>query len=571
MHVATTRRHYKDKVYETHLLRRSFRDAQGRPRNETLANLSHLPATTIEAIRRSLKGEPLVGADEAFTIERSLPHGHVAAVAAVARRLGLPKLLGPACRQRDLAFALIIARVCRPGSKLATSRWWDDTTLATDLSVADASTDEIYVAMDWLGARQEPIERQLADRHLSDGGLVYYDLSSSYVEGRHCELAALGYSRDGRRGKLQITYGLTCDPEGRPVAVEVFTGNTGDPTAFTAAVAGVRERFGLERVVMVGDRGMITDARIRALKELGGIGWITALRAPAIKSLAESGHLQLSLFDQADLAEITHPDYPDERLVVCRNPALARERARKRTELLAATEAELDKIVTAVEAGRLTDPAKIGLRVGRVVNRYKMAKHFDLDITHGRFVYTRRADTIEAEAALDGVYVVRTSVTPQTLDAAAVVVAYKNLKHVERDFRSLKTVDLELRPIHHRLEQRVRAHVLICMLAGYLVWHLRRAWAPICFTDEQPPDPTTDPVGPATRSDAALAKISRRTTGHRQPAHSLATLLDHLATLTRNRIRFADSDTVIDKLAQPTDLQRQAFDLLDAPIPLRIG
>ena len=571
MHVATTRRHYKDKVYETHLLRRSFRDAQGRPRNETLANLSHLPATTIEAIRRSLKGEPLVGADEAFTIERSLPHGHVAAVAAVARRLGLPKLLGPACRQRDLAFALIIARVCRPGSKLATSRWWDDTTLAADLSVADASTDEIYGAMDWLGARQEPIEQKLADRHLSDGGLVYYDLSSSYVEGRHCELAALGYSRDGRRGKLQITYGLTCDPEGRPVAGEVFTGNTGDPTAFTAAVAGVRERFGLQRVVMVGDRGMITDARIRALKELGGIGWITALRAPAIKSLAESGHLQLSLFDQADLAEITHPDYPDERLVVCRNPALARERARKRTELLAATEAELDKIVTAVEAGRLTDPAKIGLRVGRVVNRYKMAKHFDLDISHGRFVYTRRAEAIETEAALDGVYVVRTSVTPQTLDAAAVVVAYKNLKHVERDFRSLKTVDLELRPIHHRLEQRVRAHVLICMLAGYLVWHLRRAWAPICFTDEQPPDPTTDPVGPASRSDAALAKISRRTTGHGQPAHSLATLLDHLATLTRNRIRFADSDAVIDKLAQPTDLQRQAFDLLDAPIPLRIG
>lgn len=571
MHVATTRRHYKERVYETHLLRRSFRDEQGRPRNETLANLSHLPAETIEAIRRSLKGESLVAAGEAFVIERSLPHGHVAAVAALARRLGLPGLLGPACRQRDVAFALILARVCRPGSKLATSRWWTDTTLAADLGVEGASTDEIYGAMDWLVARQQPIEAELARRHLSAGGLVYYDLSSSYVEGRHCELAALGYSRDGKRGKLQICYGLTCDGQGRPVAVEVFKGNTGDPTAFQSAVRQVRDRFGLDRVVMVGDRGMITDARIRALKQLGGIGWITALRAPSIQKLAESGHLQLSLFDDTNLAEITHPDYPNERLVVCRNPALAAERARKRGELLAATEAELDKIVAAVAAGRLKDPAKIGLRVGKVVNRYKMAKHLELDITDGHFAYRRRTDAIEVEAALDGIYVIRTSVEPDTLDTPTVVVAYKNLKFVERDFRSLKTVDLDLRPIHHRREQRVRAHVLICMLAAYLVWHLRHAWAPICFTDEQPPDPTLDPIGPATRSPAALSKASRRAIPDGQPAHSLATLLDHLATLTRNRVRYRDTDVVIDKLAQPTDLQRSAFELLDAPIPLRIG
>lgn len=567
MHVATTRRHYKDKVYETHLLRRSFRDDQGRPRNETLANLSHLPVETIEVIRRSLKGESFVPAGEAFTIERSLPHGHVAAVAAMAKGLGLAKLVGPSCRERDVALALVVARVCRPGSKLATTRWWADTTLAVDLDLGGVSTDEVYAAMDWLVGQQASIERGLASRHLSDGGLVYYDLSSSYVEGRHCELAALGYSRDGKRAKPQISYGLTCDPEGRPVAVEVFSGNTADPAAFNSAAEAVRDRFGLDRVVMVGDRGMITSARIRMLQELGGIDWITALRAPAVRKLAESGDLQLSLFDEANLAEIIHPDYPDERLVACRNPALAGERARKRHELLAATETELGKVAAAVAAGRLKDPAKIGMRVGRVVNRYKMAKHFELDISEGQFTYRRLWDRIDQEAALDGIYIIRTSLPTERLDSAQTVTAYKNLANVERNFRSLKTVDLELRPIHHRLADRVRAHVLICMLAAYLVWHLRQAWAPLCFTDEQPPQ-RHDPVAPAQRSPQALTKAStqRTTTGH--PAHNLATLLDHLATLTGNQIRFTGTTITIHKLAEPTPLQQKAFELLNKPIPL---
>ena len=569
MHVATTRRHYKDKVYETHLLRRAFRDEQGRARNETLANLSHLPPETIELIRRSLRGERFVPAGERFVIERSLPHGHVAAVAALAHTLGLPALLGPACRERALAFALVVARVCRPGSKLATTRWWEDTTLAADLALEGVHTDEVYAAMDWLLARQAAIERQLAARHLAEGGLVYYDLSSSYLEGRHCELAALGYSRDGKRGKPQICYGLTCDPEGRPVAVEVFPGNTADPTAFTAAVTAVRERFGLQRVVMVGDRGMITSARIAMLRELGGLDWITALRAPQIKQLAESGPLQLSLFDERHLAEISHPDYPGERLVACRNPALAAERARKRAELLAATEAELERIATAVAAGRLKDAARIGVRVGKVVNRYQVAKHFALDIAEGRFTYARRQEEVAREAALDGVYVIRTSVAAEVLDAPAVVTAYKQLARVERDFRSLKSVDLELRPIHHRLGDRVRAHVLVCVLAAYLTWHLRRAWAPLCFTDEAPPE--RDPVAPAQRSASAQEKAATRRTAEGEHAHSLQTLLAHLATLTRNRVRFADIEVTVDQLAQPTPLQRRAFELLECPIPLRIG
>ena len=441
MHVVTTRRHYKDRTYETHLLRRSYR-AEGKVKNETLANLSHLPAETIEVIRRSLQGETFVAAGETFAITRSRPHGHVAAVAALARRLGLPALLGPAGAERDLAFALIIARVCQPGSKLATVRWWADTTLAPDLGLDGVDTDAVYQAMDWLLARQPAIEARLADRHLEPGGLVLYDVSSSWLEGRTCPLAAFGHSRDGRRGKPQITYGLLTDAEGRPVAVNVFAGNTSDPTAFAETVATVTDRFGLDRMVVVGDRGMITSARIAALRERGGVDWITALRAPTIRKLVDDGAVQLSLFDETNLAEVAHPDYADERLVVCRNPALAADRARKRAELLAATDAELDKISRAVTAGRLKDAGKIGVRVGRVLNRFKMGKHYRLDIDHGRFAYSHDTANIATEAALDGVYVIRTSVTAERLNGPGVVEAYTAL--VDRYRRLIYSIPVRL-------------------------------------------------------------------------------------------------------------------------------
>jgi Transposase DDE domain len=571
VHVVTTRRHYKDKVYETTLLRRTYREA-GKVKNETVGNLSHLPPEAIQAIRQILKGEQLVTASSRAEVARSLPHGHVGLVWAVARQLGLPGLLGPAGPKRDLALALIIARVVRPGSKLATTRWWADTTLAHDLGVTEASTDEVYQAMDWLVERQDQIERTLAGRHLQPGGLAYYDLSSSYVEGHHCQLAARGYSRDQKVGKDQIEYGLLTDPQGRPVAVEVFAGNTGDPAAFQAVVTTVRERFGLEELVLVGDRGMITSARVAALRELGGMGWITCLRAAAIKQLAEQGAVQLGLFDQTDLAEVSHPDFPGERLVCCRNPALAAERARKRAELLAATQVELDKVARLVQGGKLAGPAKIGVRVGKVLGKFKVAKHFTLDIADGHFAYTRRQDQIDAEAALDGIYIIRTSVAADRLDTAGVVSAYKRLANVERDFRSLKTIDLQLRPIHHHLAGRVRAHVLVCMLAAYLVWHLRRALAPLTFTDEAPPQ-RPDPVAPAHRSTQAAAKASRRQLPDGTSPHSFQTLLEHLATLTRNRLHFTDPSgrqATAELLATPTPLQRRAFELVDAPIPLTL-
>jgi len=569
MHVATTTRRYKGRVYETHLLRRSVRDGD-KVRKETLANLSHLAPDVIDVIRRSLKGETFVSADDTFEIRRSLAHGHVAAVWAQAKTSGLDKLVGPPGPERDLVMGLIVARVCRPGSKLATTRWWTDTTLAVDLGIGEASTDDVYAAMDWLAERQDTIEQRLAKRHLTPGGMVLVDLSGSYVEGRCNELAARGYSRDGKKGKAQITYGLITDQAGRPVAVEVFPGNTADPTSFVATVTKIRERFGLSEVVMVGDRGMITQARIDDLKTLPGAGWVTALRAPAIRKLADQGAIQLSLFDETDLAEITSPDYPDERLVVCRNPALAVERARKRRELLQATDTALDKIVAAVQAGRLKDAAVIGIRVGRVVNKYKMAKHYDLDIGEAAFTYRHKHEAIDAEAALDGIYVIRTSIDADRLNPGEVVEAYKRLRLVEAQFRSLKTVDLHLRPIHHRREQRVRAHVFICMLAAYLVWHLRRAWAELCFTDEDPPDHTTTPVAKAERSPAAQHKASTRTTTNGDAAHSFETLLNHLATLTRNTVTFGDTDVTIDKLAEPTELQRRAFNLIDAAMPTKL-
>jgi hypothetical protein len=580
MHVAkiTTKRVDKSgqpREYVSHLLRRTYRDGTS-VKHETLANLTPLPQSAIDAVRASLAGKALVVAGEGLEVTGSLPHGHVAAVHAQAKALGLPGLLGPEGRDRDIALALIIARVCRPGSKLATTRWWTDTTLAADLGVADASTDEVYAAMDWLAGRQDGIEARLVRTHLLAGAanpdrLALFDLSSSWVTGRHCPLAARGYSRDGKKGLPQIEYGLLTDPAGRPVAVRVFPGNTADPTAFTTIVQAVKDTFKLSDMVMVGDRGMITSARVAELRDFGGFGWVTALRAPAIAALAaDDGPLQMSLFDQTNLAEISHPDYPGERLVACRNPALATERARKRLALLEATDPELAKIVAAVTAGRLGGAGKIGIRVGKVVGRYKMAKHYILDITDDTFAFTRNQDHITAEAALDGIYIIRTTVPVEQMDAAKVVATYKSLARVERDFRSIKSIDLDLRPIHHWTEPRVRAHVLMCMLASCLTWHLRQAWAPLTFTDEQRPEPA-DPVAPAQRSHAADHKAATKTITDDLPAISFTALLGHLATLTRNHLRVAGHDeSGFDLLSIPTPTQRRAFELLGAPIPLTL-
>ncbi len=562
--MTTQRRHYtgkdgQERVYETHLLRRSWRE-DGKVRNETVANLSRLPAETIELIRRSLAGERFIPASAGARVARSLPHGHAAAVHAMARKLGFPALLGPPGPERDLAYALIVSRVIRPASKLSTAAWWDDVTLGADLGVAGASTDDIYAAMDWLVSRQDDIERQLARRHLREGGIAMFDLSSSWVEGSHCELAAYGYSRDGKRGKAQIEYGLLTDRQGRPVAVRVFAGNTGDPKTFPEAVDAVRGTFALEQMVMVGDRGMITSARIKELRKLEGMAWITCLRGPAIKKLmAGAGPLQLSLFDEQDLAEITSPDYPDERLIACRNPLLAAERARKREDLLAATEADLAKITARVQAGRLKDPDKIGVAAGKVINKRKVAKHFTLDISQGQLSWQRDQAAIGAEAATDGIYVIRTPVPAATLDAPSAVAAYKDLANLERDFRHMKADDLDLRPIWHRLEDRVKAHVLICTLACYLIWHLRQAWAPLTFTDEHPPA-RANPVAPARRSAAASAKAARKTGPGSQPIRSFRDIIDHLATLTRNDLRY--DQATIPALAEPTPDQRRAFDLI---------
>ena len=587
MHVARIRSGYTDKEgqrreYESRYLRRTYRDG-GKVRHETLANLSGLPEAVTASIEAALKGTALVPAARAVTILRSLPHGHVAAVHAMAVKLGLPALLGPACPERDLALALVISRVVAPASKLSTLTWRDDTTLGADLGTAAASAGRIYAAMDWLEHRQDAIEAKLAARHLAPAvnpsKMALFDLSSSWLEGRCCPLAARGYSRDGRKGKLQIEYGLLTDPSGRPVAVRVFPGNTGDPGAFTAIVKVVRDKFGLAKMVMVGDRGMITSARIQAMNQRDDgtqrpdadtCEWITALRAPAIKKLmADDGPLQLSLFDQQDLAEITSPDFPGERLIACRNPVLAADRARTREDLLAATEKLLAPLITRVRSGRLQGAGDIGVEAGKVISTYKTAKHFEVTITDTSLAIERRQDRIDAEAALDGFYVLRTPVPADELDAAAVVTAYKNLKYVERDFRHIKSDDLDLRPVSRRLGERVRAHVLICMLACYLTWHLRRAWAPLTFTGQDPPA-QDNPVTPARRSARAQAKASGQHDPAGRPHHSFRGLIEHLATLTRNQVRFAGTRTTVPVLTEPTSTQREAFDLIGAPIPLTI-
>lgn len=555
--------------YRRHLLRRSFRDELGRPRKETLANLSALPDDAINAIRTILAGGTLVNAGEAFEVRRSLPHGDVAAVHAMAGKLGLKGLLGPDCRERDIAYALILSRVVRPESKLSTVGWWEDSTLGVDLGVSGVSAGDAYAAMDWLFGRQDAIERKLAKRHLQPGGMALYDLSSSWVEGHSCDLAARGYSRDNKRGTEQIEYGLLTCPEGRPVSVRVFPGNTSDTAAFKEVVPLVRNTFGLKTLTMVGDRGMITNARIAELKTMEGTEWITALRAPAIKALAsDDGPLQMSLFDTQNFAEITSPDYPGERLICCKNPALAEERARKREELLQATEKHLNAIWARVDTGRLAGQEKIGLALGKVINKHKVAKHFIIDITDSTFEFRRDQDNIDAESRLDGIYVIRTSLDEGTLETSDTVSAYKSLANVERDFRSIKIDDLDLRPVFHYLEPRVRAHVLICMLAAYLVWHLRKTLAPLTFTDQDIP-PRQDPVSPAQRSPQAKSKDSSKQTSDELPVRSFQDLLDHLGTLSRQTIAFEGQE--IEKITTPTPTQRKIFELIGTPIPITLA
>jgi hypothetical protein len=574
MHVARVVRKYESKVGPresvSHLLRRSYRE-DGKIKHETLANVSALPEAALAALRAALAGEQVLVAGTDLQIARSLPHGHLAAVAAQARSLGLPELLGPPGRARDIVYALILSRVVRPATKLATAAWWADTTLGVDLGLVGVHTDEAYAAMDWLLARQDSIESTLAARHLAPEAnparTAYFDLTSAWVEGSKCPLAARGYSRDGKKGREQIEYGLLTDPAGRPVAVRVFAGNTADPAAFTAIVEVVRTKFGLDALTMVGDRGMITSARIDALREFGGLGWLTSLRAPQVARLAAAdGPLQMSLFDECDLAEFVHPDYPGERLVAARNPALAEQRARKRVDLLAATQTAFAPVLAAVETGRLRGADAIGMRLGKVINRHKMAKHFVVRIGEDSLDIARDEASIAAEAALDGIYVLRTTL-PAQVDGAGIVTAYKQLANVERDFRHLKADDLDLRPIHHRLEDRVRAHVLICFLAAYLLWHLRATLAPLTFTDEQPPE-RANPVAPAQRSTAAATKASRKTDPTGAPVRGFRELLEHLGTLTRNRVRAGDSE--FELLATPTDTQRRAFELIGAPIPLTL-
>jgi hypothetical protein len=578
-HVAEITRTHGGRRYRYYLLRRTYRQGD-KVKHETLGNLSRLPAATIELIRRAVRGEALVPPDEAFDVIRSRPHGHVAAVVGTVRKVGLPALLAaPRSRERDLVEALLAARLLDPCSKLATARALgaetEESSLGESLGVADADEDALYAAMDWLLARQGRVEQALARRHLTDGGLILYDVTSTYFEGRKCPLAKFGHPRDGRRDKLQIVFGLLTNGDGCPVAVEVFEGNTGDPKTLPAQIKKIRERFAIARVVLIGDRGMLTEARLREdLRPIEGLDWITALRAPAIQALAAGGTLQLSLFDQQDLAEITHPDYPGERLLVCKNPLLAEERARKRGELLEATERELAQIATATARAKrpLRGQARIALRVGTVLGRRKVGKHFTLEITDTSFRAARDAAAIAREAALDGIYVLRTSVAAERLPPTAVVRSYKRLAAVERAFRSLKTVDLKVRPIHHRKADRVRAHVFLCMLAYYVEWHMRRAWAPMLFDDNDPAAAEAarrSVVAPAQRSPRAKAKALTKRTDEGEPVHSFQSLLRHLRTIVKDRMRLkSDAAIEFEKITTPTPLQRRALDLLGVSLTL---
>ena len=564
MHVVTNTIKRGDREYHSTLLRRSYRE-DGKVKKETLANLSHLPEHVIDGIRAMLAGRNLVDLDEQLEIERSLPHGHVAASLGVLRDLDLERLISRArCRERDLVVALVVQRLIGPGSKLSATRHLQQTTLASELDLGEVSEAELLSAMDWLLARQERIEKALAKRHLEGEGFMLYDLSSSYVEGRCCPLASLGHSRDGKQGKAQINYGLTCSPAGRPVAIEVHDGSTQDQQTLPGAVAAVRERFGISDLVVVGDRGMITQAHAEALTG-AGVDFVSALKSAQIRKLVEAGDLQLSLFDERTLAEISSAEFPGERLVVCRNPAVAAERKRKREDLLQATAAELAKVKAMVEGprGRLRRAAagKIGERAGRVSNKYKVAKHFELEITDGAFSYQRKTEQIASEAALDGLYVIRTTCTTSKLESpAAVVRAYKQLKLAERAFQTMKD-QIEIRPIHHHLETRVRAHAFLCMLAYYVAFELHLRLAPLLFTDTEPLSPT-DPVAPAQRSAAAKAKAGSARTPDGHTAHSFTDLIAELGTLCRNELRIGGAEHTFRRLTTPTNLQARALELL---------
>ncbi len=568
VHVVTTKRHYKGRTYTAHLLRRSYRE-DGKVKNETVGNLSHLPDHVVDLVRRALKGEALAAVQDLFEVVRSPAHGTVQAVLTAIRRLRFEPLIGTRpSRERRLVVAMVAARILNPLSKLATTRWWHGTTLPEQLQVADATEDDLYAAMDWLLERQPRIEKTLADRHLREQGVVLYDLTSSYFEGVTCPLAARGKNRDGKQGKLQVNYGLLTDRCGRPISVSVHPGNTGDPTTFLPQVNMLRDAFGLQSVVVVGDRGMITQTQIDVLKTLDDLDWITALKPEGLRRLLEGGYLQMGLFDERNLFELTHPDFPGERLVACRNPALAERRAATRTSLLEATVREIETVRRMVRRGRLRNKsaAAIGVRVGKVINTYKVAKHFHLDITQGRFEYHVLAEQVAAEAALDGIYVIRTSLPHARLNADDTVRSYKLLSHVERAFLTLKSLGLQVRPIRHRTERRVRAHIFLCMLAYYIQWHLHEAWRELLFSDEdQEATQTRDPVAPATRSDAALRKVHERTLVDGTPTHSFRTLLDELGGIVRNvcrRHNAPDDEPTFTMTTTPNPTQQRALDLL---------
>jgi hypothetical protein len=563
------------------LLRESYREGKS-VRKRTLLNLTHWPAEHIEGLRGVLKGGVVLPPGEPpFSIERSLPHGHVAAVLGMTRAVALDRLLGPNTprqpnRPRDLVTAMIVSRIIAPRSKLATAKALDPVTAASSLGVelglSDVREDELYTALDWLIERQGSIEAGLAKRHLKGGTLVLYDVSSSYVEGRCCRLAKRGYSRDGKKAKLQIVYGLLCAQDGCPVAIEVFEGNTADPLTLADQITKLKRRFAIDHVVLVGDRGMITQARIEEELRPAGLDWITALRAPQLQGLVGGGYLQMSLFDERDMAAITSPEFPGERLIVCRNPDLARERARKREDLIAATERDLAKIAAGVtrKTRPLRGAAEIGVAVGAVLDKYKVGKHFELTIEDARFAYVRKSREIAEEAALDGLYAVRTSLPEQTIADAATVKAYKSLAQVERAFRCLKTVDLHVRPIYHWVENRVRAHVFLCMLAYYVEWHMRARLAPMLYDDDDKVAAEAcreSPVAKAQRSPAALAKTATGRAADGAPVHSFQTLLADLATLARNTVLTPSApDRPFTILTRPTPIQQKAFDLLGFPI-----
>jgi transposase len=568
VHVATTKRVYKGKTYVTHLLRRSLRKGKT-VTHETLGNLSHLPDHLIEIIKRALKGETFVPAAEAFRITRSLPHGHVEAVLRMIRRLGLADLMASEpSRRRHLVIAMIAERLLFPSSKLANTRHWHDTTLAEELDVGDATEDQLYDAMDWLLARQETIEAKLAKRHLRDGAMVLYDVTSSYYEGKTCPLARYGHDRDGKTGCPIIVYGILTDAEGRPIAVQVYSGNTSDPTTVPDQVETLTKRFGLSRVVLVGDRGMLTQTQIDVLKKHPGLGWISALRSGAIRRLLAEGHLVREDLEAERLAEISSPDFPGERLVACYNPQLADQRRQKRQELLAATQAELETLAAQVTRPRDVPEtaAEIGVRAGKIINHYKMAKHFTLMIRDGSLGWARRDESIQNEALLDGIYVIRTSEPAAHLRAADSVRSYKRLGLVEQAFRCVKGLDLLVRPIHHRRAARVRAHILLCLLAYYVEWHLRAAWAPLLFEDEEwtVDRRRRDPVAPARASASARRKKTTQATPAGLPVHSFRTLLSHLGTRCRNTcvVRADVHQSTFDQVTEADAVQAEALRLI---------